>query len=47
MEPILTARGEAEHSVREGGELRGVLRMSTPTSFGKAGEQIGKTIVTL
>ena len=25
---------EAEHSVREGGELRGLLRMSMPTSFG-------------
>src|SRR5271163_3937778 len=34
MEPILDALDEAEHSVREGGELRGLLRMSTPTSFG-------------
>jgi DNA-binding transcriptional LysR family regulator len=34
MEPILAALDEAEHSVREGGELRGVLRMSMPTSFG-------------
>jgi DNA-binding transcriptional LysR family regulator len=32
MEPILTALDEAEHSVREGGELRGLLRMSMPTS---------------
>jgi len=34
MEPILVALDEAEHSVREGGELRGLLRMSMPTSFG-------------
>jgi DNA-binding transcriptional LysR family regulator len=34
IEPILTALDEAEHSVREGGELRGLLRMSMPTSFG-------------
>src|SRR5260370_42658281 len=34
MEPILAALDEAEHSVREGGELRGVLRMSMPSSFG-------------
>ncbi len=34
IEPILVALDEAEHSVREGGELRGLLRMSTPTSFG-------------
>ena len=34
MEPILAALDEAEHSVREGGELRGLLRMSMPTSFG-------------
>lgn len=34
VEPILSALDEAEHSVREGGELRGLLRMSTPTSFG-------------
>lgn len=34
IEPILLALDEAEHSVREGGELRGLLRMSTPTSFG-------------
>jgi DNA-binding transcriptional LysR family regulator len=33
-EPILAALDEAEHSVREGGELRGLLRMSMPTSFG-------------
>jgi DNA-binding transcriptional LysR family regulator len=34
VEPILAALDEAEHSVREGGELRGLLRMSMPTSFG-------------
>jgi DNA-binding transcriptional LysR family regulator len=34
MEPILAALDEAEHSVREGGDLRGLLRMSMPTSFG-------------
>jgi DNA-binding transcriptional LysR family regulator len=34
IEPILAALDEAEHSVREGGELRGILRMSMPTSFG-------------
>lgn len=34
IEPILAALDEAEHSVREGGELRGMLRMSMPTSFG-------------
>jgi DNA-binding transcriptional LysR family regulator len=34
VEPILAALDEAEHSVREGGELRGLVRMSTPTSFG-------------
>jgi DNA-binding transcriptional LysR family regulator len=34
VEPILAALDEAEHSVREGGELRGPLRMSMPTSFG-------------
>src|SRR5882672_11112869 len=34
MEPILAALDEAEQSVREGGELRGSLRMSMPTSFG-------------
>src|SRR3984957_18959675 len=33
-EPILAALEEAEHSVREGGELRGMLRISMPTSFG-------------
>lgn len=32
MEPILIALDDAEHSVREGGELRGSLRMSMPTS---------------
>jgi len=34
IESILSALDEAEHSVREGGELRGLLRMSMPTSFG-------------
>jgi DNA-binding transcriptional LysR family regulator len=34
IEPVLAALEEAEHSVREGGELRGLLRISTPTSFG-------------
>src|ERR1700732_2993329 len=34
MEPILAALDEAEHSVREGGELRGLLRMSMSPSFG-------------
>ncbi len=34
IEPVLAALDEAEHSVREGGELRGLLRMSMPTSFG-------------
>ena len=34
IEPVLAALEEAEHSVREGGELRGLLRMSMPTSFG-------------
>ena len=34
VEPILAALDEAEHSVREGGELRGLLRMSMPTSLG-------------
>jgi DNA-binding transcriptional LysR family regulator len=34
IEPILASLEEAEHSVREGGELRGLLRMSMPTSFG-------------
>jgi DNA-binding transcriptional LysR family regulator len=34
MEPILAALDEAEQSIREGGELRGLLRMSMPTSFG-------------
>ncbi len=33
IEPIMAALEEAEHSVREGGELRGLLRMSMPTSF--------------
>jgi len=33
MEPILLALDDAEHSVRDGGELRGLLRMSMPTSF--------------
>ena len=34
IEPILAALDDAEHSVREGGELRGLLRMTMPTSFG-------------
>ena len=34
VEPILAALDEAENSIREGDEFRGVLRMSTPTSFG-------------
>jgi DNA-binding transcriptional LysR family regulator len=34
IEPILAALDEAEHSVRECGELRGLLRISAPTSFG-------------
>jgi DNA-binding transcriptional LysR family regulator len=34
VEPILAALDEAEHSVGEGRELRGLLRMSMPTSFG-------------
>jgi len=34
VEPILAALEEAENSVREGDEFRGVLRMSMPTSFG-------------
>jgi DNA-binding transcriptional LysR family regulator len=34
IEPILAALDDAEHSVREGGELHGLLRMSMPTSFG-------------
>jgi DNA-binding transcriptional LysR family regulator len=34
IEPILAALDEAEHSVREGSDLRGLLRMSMPTSFG-------------
>ena len=34
IEPILGALDEAEHSVRGGGDLRGLLRTSMPTSFG-------------
>ncbi len=34
IEPILLALEEAEHSVREGGEFRGQLRLTTATSFG-------------
>lgn len=34
IEPILAALDDAEQSIREGGELRGLLRMSMPTSFG-------------
>jgi DNA-binding transcriptional LysR family regulator len=34
IETILGALDEAEHSVRGGGDLRGLVRLSTPTSFG-------------
>jgi DNA-binding transcriptional LysR family regulator len=34
LEPLLTALEEAGQAVREGGDLRGLLRMSMPTSFG-------------
>ena len=34
VEAILAALDEAEQGVREGGELRGLLRMSMPTSIG-------------
>lgn len=34
VEPILAALDAAEHEVRQGGELRGSLRMSMPTSLG-------------
>jgi DNA-binding transcriptional LysR family regulator len=34
LEPILVALAEAEHSIRDDSELRGLLRLSTPTSFG-------------
>ncbi len=34
IEPILMALEEAENSVREGSEFRGLLRISMPTSFG-------------
>lgn len=34
VEPILSALDEAEHSVREGGELRGLVRMSMTASVG-------------
>jgi len=34
IESILGALDEAEHNVRGGADLRGLLRMSTPTSFG-------------
>ncbi|MDH4612434.1 LysR family transcriptional regulator [Pseudomonas sp. BN102] len=34
MEPILAAVDEAELSVREGGEFRGIVRISMPTSVG-------------
>jgi DNA-binding transcriptional LysR family regulator len=34
IEPILVALSEAENDVREGEDFHGVLRMSTPTSFG-------------
>jgi DNA-binding transcriptional LysR family regulator len=32
LDPILISLDEAEHSAREGGELRGMLRMSMPSS---------------
>jgi DNA-binding transcriptional LysR family regulator len=34
LEPILAALDEAEHSVREGGELRGLVRLSMSASVG-------------
>lgn len=34
LEPILADLDEAEQSVREGGELRGLVRLSMPTSVG-------------
>ncbi len=34
LEPILAALDDAEHSVREGGELRGLVRLSMPASVG-------------
>jgi DNA-binding transcriptional LysR family regulator len=34
IEPILAALDEAEHGVREGGDLHGLLRMSMPSSIG-------------
>ena len=34
IETILGALDEAEYSVRGGGDLRGLVRLSTPTSFG-------------
>jgi DNA-binding transcriptional LysR family regulator len=34
IETILGALDEAEHSVRGGGDLRGLVRLSTPTSLG-------------
>src|SRR5258705_5068733 len=34
IEAILGALDEAEHSARGGGDLRGLVRMSTPTSLG-------------
>src|SRR6476660_24364 len=34
IDPILAALDEAEHSVREGGDLRGLVRLSMPTSVG-------------
>ncbi len=34
LEPIFAALDEAEQSIREGGELRGSLRVSMPTSIG-------------
>jgi len=34
IEPVLAALDDAENSVREGGELRGLLRISMPTTMG-------------
>ncbi|WP_092116784.1 LysR family transcriptional regulator [Bradyrhizobium erythrophlei] len=37
IEPILAALEDAEHSVREGDDFSGGLRLSMPTSFGNPG----------
>nr|WP_255326310.1 LysR family transcriptional regulator [Sphingobium sp. EM0848] len=34
LEPILSALDDAEHSVRDGGDLRGLVRLSMPASVG-------------